>query len=47
MTKSDLLAQPSNKSDNVNKLVTSYRQVVANLEQAVRAQLGYGLLADW
>jgi hypothetical protein len=40
MTVSDLLEQPCNKSDNINKIV-SY-----NLGQAVRTQLVDNLLAD-
>ena len=31
MTVSDLLEQPCNKSDNINKVVTSWYQLVSNL----------------
>ena len=37
MTVSDLLKQPCNKSDNINKIVTSCSQLVDNL--GVRTQL--------
>jgi hypothetical protein len=47
MTVSDLLEQPCNKSDNINKVVI---QVVNSLfqtwGQAVRTQLADGLLVD-
>jgi hypothetical protein len=52
MTVSDLLEQPSNKSDNINKVLSSYKLLIAcyilvdNLGQAVRTQLVYGFLAD-
>jgi hypothetical protein len=50
MTLSDLLEQPCNKSDNINKVVTklltSCSIFVDNLGQAVRTQLVDGLLAD-
>jgi hypothetical protein len=51
MTVSDLLEQPCNKSDSINKIVTSCQQLVPNLlhdnlGQAVRTQLVDGLLAD-
>ena len=49
MTASDLLEQPCNKSDNINKVVTAVNKLcsklVDNLEQAVRTQLVGGLLA--
>jgi hypothetical protein len=51
MTVSDLLEQPCNKSDNINKVVTSCltacSKLVDNLGQAVRTQLVDGLLADF
>jgi hypothetical protein len=47
---SDLLEQPCNKSDNINKVVTrvltACGKLVDNLGQAVRTQLVDGLLAD-
>jgi hypothetical protein len=46
MIVSDLLEQPWNKSDNINKLLTSCSKLVNNLGQAVRTQLVDGLLAD-
>ena len=51
MTVSDLLEQPCNKSDNINKVVykslTACSKLVDNLGQAVRTQLSVdGLLAD-
>ena len=49
MTVSDLLEQPCNKSDYINKVVTNSLQcciLVDNLGQAVRTQLVDGLLAD-
>jgi hypothetical protein len=49
MTVSGLLEQPCNKSDNINKLVTtvnSLLQTCDNLWQAVRTQLVDGLLSD-
>ena len=46
MTVSDLLEQPCNKSDSINKVVTSFEHLVPNLGQAVRTQLVDGLLAD-
>jgi hypothetical protein len=46
MIVSDLLEQPWNKSDNINKLLTSCSILVDNLGQAVRTQLVDGLLAD-
>jgi hypothetical protein len=47
MTVSDLLEQPRNKSDNINKFVTSCCSKLAdNLGQAVRTQLVDGLLQD-
>ena len=50
MTVSDLLEQPCNKSDNVNKVVTTvnslFQTFVDNLGQSVRTQLVDGLLAD-
>jgi hypothetical protein len=50
MTASDLLEQPCNKSDNINKvyykLLTCWSKLVDNLGQAVRTQLVDGLLAD-
>ena len=46
MTVSDLLEQPCNKPDNINKVVTSCSKLVDNLGQAVRTQLVDGLLAD-
>ena len=45
MTVSDLLEQPCNKSDNINKMKASCI-LVDNLGQAVRTQLIDGLLAD-
>jgi hypothetical protein len=50
MTVSGLLEQPCNKSDNINKVVTSCSYItsklVDNLGQAVRTQLVDGLVAD-
>jgi hypothetical protein len=49
MTVSDLLEQPCNKSENINKLLqllTACSKLVDNLGQAVRTQLVDGLLAD-
>jgi hypothetical protein len=50
MTVSDLLEQPCNKPDNINKVVTtvnkSCSKLVDNLGQAVRTQFVDGLLAD-
>jgi hypothetical protein len=50
MTVSDLLEQPCNNSDNINKVVTKLltacSKLVDNLGQAVRTQLVDGLLAD-
>jgi hypothetical protein len=50
MTVSDLLEQPCNKSDNINKvcykLLAVCSKLVDNLGQAVRTQLVDGLLAD-
>ena len=50
MTVSDLLKQPCNKSDNINKVVTKLltacSKLVDNLGQAVRTQLVDDLLAD-
>ncbi len=47
MTVSDLLEQPCNKSDNINKVVaTACCILVDNLGQAVRTQFVDGLLAD-
>jgi hypothetical protein len=48
MTVSDLLEQPCNKSDNINKVVTTANKscsiLVDNLGQAVRTQLVAGVL---
>ena len=50
MTVLDLLEQPCNKYDNINKVVTTVNKscsiLVDNLGQAVRTQLVDGLLAD-
>jgi hypothetical protein len=51
MTVSELLEQPCNKSDNINKVVTItvnklFHILVDNLGQAVRTQLVDGFLAD-
>ena len=50
MSVSDLLEQPCNKSDNIDKVVasclTACSILVDNLGQAVRTQLVDGLLAD-
>jgi hypothetical protein len=50
MTVSGLLEQLCNKSDNINKVVTSCSYItsklVDNLGQAVRTQLVDGLVAD-
>jgi hypothetical protein len=46
MTILDLLEQPCNKSDSINKVVTSCFILVDNLGQAVRTQLVDCLLAD-
>ena len=51
MAVSDLLGQPCNRSDNINKVVTRCHQtacskLVDNLGQAMRTQLVDGLLAD-
>jgi hypothetical protein len=51
MTVLDLLEQPCNKSDNINKVVieillTACSKLVDNLGQAVRTQRADDLLAD-
>ena len=51
MTVLDLLEQPCNKSDNINKVVieillTACSKLVDNLGQAVRTQRADGLLPD-
>ena len=50
MTVSDLLEQPRNKSDNINKVVfrllTACSKLVDILGQAVRTQVVDGLLVD-
>jgi hypothetical protein len=46
MTISDLLEQPCNKPNNINKVVTICSILVDNLGQAVRTQLVDNLLTD-
>jgi hypothetical protein len=49
MTVSDLLEQPCNKSENINRLLqllTACSKLVDNLGQAVQTQLVDGLLPD-
>jgi hypothetical protein len=46
MTVSDLLEQPCNKSDNINKVVTSCSQFVPNLLTTWGTQCEDNLLAD-
>ena len=46
MTVSDLLEQPCNKSDNINKVVTSGEQFVPNLLTTWYKQYEDNLLAD-
>jgi hypothetical protein len=46
MNVSDLLEQPCNKSDNINKVVTSCSQLVPNLLTTWDKQCEHNLLAD-
>ena len=46
MTVSDLLEQPCNKSDNINKVVTSCSQLIPNLLTTWDKQCEHNLIVD-